>query len=518
MKRARVVVIGGGVTGLATACLLAREGHDVTVLEKNDELGGRAGAWEESGFAFDTGPSWYLMPEVFEHFYRLMGTTTADRLDLVPLRPGYRVYGEPRPQTENEPIDVSAGSEAVAALFERHERGAGDRVRRYVASASKTYHTALDAFLYNPFSSWRSFLSRRVLAAVPAVLPLVTRSLWTFVSRRFRDRRLRQILGYPAVFLGTSPFEAPALYHLMSHMDLADGVRYPIGGFRAFVSSLVDIADEHDVALLTGSEVTAITSDGGAVRAVEYVRGGRTLRREADIVVSAVDAHHTETALLPERDRSYPSRRWTTQVSGPGAVLVMLGVEGPTPELLHHSLFFSDDWQDNFDAIFGPDPRIPHRPSLYVCRPSATDDGVAPAGHENLFVLVPVPPDPAIGSGGRGVADSAVDAIADRAIAQIADWAGIPDLADRVVVRRTVGPADFEAWFHSHRGSALGPAHTLGQSAFLRGVTRSRRVEGLFYAGATGVPGVGLPMCLISAELVLKHLRGDHSPDPVEEP
>ncbi len=519
MTRARVVVIGGGVTGLATACLLAREGHDVTVLEKNDELGGRAGAWEESGFAFDTGPSWYLMPEVFEHFYHLMGTTTADRLDLVPLRPGYRVYGEPQRGPAGGPIDVSPGPDAVAELFESREHGAGVRIRRYVASASRTYRAALAAFLYNPFSSWRGIVSRRVLAAVPAVLPLLVRSLWAFVARRFRDLRLRQILAYPAVFLGTSPFETPALYHLMSHMDLADGVRYPIGGFRAFVASLVDLAAEHGVELVTGSEATAIVSEGRAVRAVECVEAGRTIRREADVVVSAIDEHHIETALLSARDRSYPARRWARRVLGPGAVLVMLGVEGPVPELLHHTLFFSDDWPGDFDAILGRDRRIPRRPSLYVCRPSATDDGVAPAGHENLFVLVPVRPDPAIGRGGHGASgDAEVEAVADRAIAQIADWAGVPDLAERIVVRRTVGPADFEAWFHSHRGSALGPAHTLGQSAFLRGVTRSRRVDGLFYAGATSVPGVGLPMCLISAELVLKRLRGDHSPGPVEEP
>lgn len=518
MTRSRAIVIGGGVSGLATACLLARDGHQVTVLERNDEFGGRAGVWEEAGFTFDTGPSWYLMPEVFDHFYRMMGTTTSAHLDLVPLEPGYRIYGEPTGVAE-QPIDIVAGTEQAAALFESREVGAGARVRRYLASATKTYHAAVNSFLYNPFSSWRDFTSRQTLTAVPAVLPLLTRSLWQFAGRRFTDKRLRQALAYPAVFLGTSPFDAPALYHLMSHMDLVDGVKYPSGGFRRFVASLVEIARENNVELIAESDVLSITSKDATVRSVEYLHDGQQHSVDADIVVSAIDEHHTETVLLQQSDRSYRQKRWDSQVSGPSAVLIMLGVEGELAQLLHHTLFFSDDWHDNFDAIFGSPSRIPQAPSLYVCKPSATDDEVAPDGHESLFVLIPLPPDTTIGHGGVGTSgDSLVNEIADRAIDQIAAWAGIPDLASRIVVRRTVGPADFAAQFNSFRGSALGPAHTLNQSAFFRGVTRSRRVDGLFYAGATSVPGVGLPMCLISAELVLKHIRGDHTPGPLEEP
>lgn len=519
MTASRVIVIGGGVSGLATAGLLAKDGHQVTVLEKSSAFGGRAGSWEQDGFTFDTGPSWFLMPEVFEHFYRMMGTTTADHLDLVPIQPGYRVYGEDARTAAHPPIDVRSGEEPVAELFESRERGAGSRIRRYLASATRTYDASVRSFLYNPFSSWRDFATRDVLASAPAVLPLLARSLWSFAARRFRDHRLRQILGYPAVFLGTSPFEAPALYHLMSHMDLVDGVKYPLGGFRRFVSSLVEIAEAHGVGLVADSEVTSISSAAGSVHEVTYRMGGDVHRLRADIVVSAIDEHHTETVLLDEADRSYPSKRWDSQISGPSAVLIMLGVKGAVPELLHHTLFFSDDWDDNFDAIFGSPTRIPAPASLYVCKPSATDDSVAPEGHENLFVLVPVPPDPGIGAGGIGAAtDRLVDEIADRAIAQISAWAGVPDLVSRITVRRTVGPADFATDFHTFRASALGPAHTLGQSAFLRGVTRSRRVKGLFYTGATTVPGVGLPMCLISAELVLKHVRGDHSAGPLEEP
>jgi phytoene desaturase len=154
-----------------------------------------------------------------------------------------------------------------------------------------------------------------------------------------------------------------------------------------------------------------------------------------------------------------------------------------------------------------------------VCRPSATDDTVAPAGHENLFVLVPVPAEPALGRGGiDGGGDPGIEAAADLVIDQIAQWCGIPDLAERVVVRRTIAPGDFEADLHSWRGNALGLAHTLRQSAVFRPRNASRRVRDLYYAGTSALPGIGLPMCLISAELVLKRLRGDRSAGPVAEP
>ncbi len=198
-------------------------------------------------------------------------------------------------------------------------------------------------------------------------------------------------------------------------------------------------------------------------------------------------------------------------------MLVLLGVEGELPELAHHSLFFTHDWQANFDAIF--EGRVPAPASVYVCKPSETDPSVAPAGHENLFVLVPVPADPGLGHGGpSGQGSAAVEAVADAAIEQIATWAGVPDLADRVVVRHTIGPGDFADDLSAWQGGMLGPSHTLRQSAMFRSRNRSRHIDGLYYAGSSTIPGIGLPMCLISAQLVLKHLRGDTSSGPLPVP
>lgn len=508
------VVVGGGVAGLATAALLGADGWRVTVLEARDDVGGRAGSWDCDGFRFDTGPSWYLMPEVFDHFFRLLGTTADRELDLVRLDPAYRVFSDPA--SGAAPVDVRSGREAATTLFESIEPGAGAKLADYLASAADAYDLSISRFLYDTYETTAGLRDPELLKRLPQLAPLLTRTLASHVERRFADPRLQRILEYPAVFLGGSPYGVPSLYHLMSHLDLDDGVLYPRGGFTEIVRAIERLAAASGAVIETGARITSIAVQDGRATGVELADGRRV---DADLVVSTADLHHTETALLPRELQTYPESWWRRRTPSPGALLLLLGVEGRVDELAHHTLLFADRWRENFDDIFGPSPRIPDPASLYVCRPSATDPTVAPPGHENLFVLVPVPADPGLGRGGeeRG-GDAAIEAAADRVIAQISSWCGIPDLAGRIVVRRTITPGDFAADLGAWRGNALGLAHTLGQSAVFRPRNASRKVAGLSYAGASSLPGIGLPMCLISAELVVKRLRGDRSPGPVSEP
>jgi phytoene desaturase len=515
----RTVIIGGGIAGLASAALLARDGHRVTLLEAQEQVGGRAGSWEAGGFRFDTGPSWYLMPEVFDHFYRLLGTSAEEQLDLVRLDPGYRVYFE----GNATPVDIAADRDANIRTFESLEPGAGAALGRYLDSAEETYRTAVDRFLYTSFASFRPLLVRDIVGRLGRLGRLLLQPLDRFVAGYVKDPRLRQILGYPAVFLGSSPDQTPAMYHLMSHLDLADGVLYPRGGFTRVIESMADLAMAAGAEILTSATVTAIRTTPGSAAAVTGVTyraaDGTSVDLDADTVVSAADLHHTETELVPAAQRTYPERWWRRKTSGPGAVLVMLGVRGSLPPLMHHTLFFTSDWKENFGRIFGRTPSVPSPASFYVCMPSATDDTVAPPGYSNLFLLVPVPADPGLGTGGLdGRGSPRIEEVADAAIAQLASWADIPDLAERIVVRRTIGPGDFARDLNSWKGGALGPAHTLRQSAFFRGANASSAVTGLFYAGGSTIPGIGLPMCLISAEILLKRLRSDTSTTPLPVP
>ncbi|WP_367404772.1 phytoene desaturase family protein [Kocuria marina] len=536
----RTVVIGGGFAGLATAGLLAQDGYRVTLLEQQDILGGRSGRWSAEGFSFDTGPSWYLMPEVIDRWFRLMGSSAAAELDLRTLSPGYRTFFEEH--LDEPPTDVVSGH--AEELFEQLDPGSSRALRMYLDSGAEVYELAKKYFLYTDFAHPRELMTPQVLKNLPRLGTLLTRSMKGYIDQRFTDPRERQILGYPAVFLGASPSSAPAMYHLMSHLDLTDGVQYPVGGFSALVDAMAELVRAAGVEIVTGATVTGIDVEraprsvrsqvaaarsrrrsAGSVRGVRYratssasnaprtAADGAETTVPADLVVGATDLHHIQTRLLPERYRA-PESRWKRRDPGPSGVLVCLGVRGKLPQLAHHNLLFTADWDDNFARI-GTGRELAEETSIYVSMTSATDPATAPEGDENLFILVPAPAVPEWGRGGISTPErhepgsEQVERVADAAVAQLARWAKIPDLESRVVVRRTYGPGDFVAQFNAWRGSLLGPGHTLGQSAMLRPGVTDPGIRGLFYAGSSVRPGIGVPMCLISSQVVWDAIRED---------
>lgn len=496
----KVVIIGAGVGGLATAALLAQAGYAVEVYEGRKQVGGRAGLEEVNDFRFDTGPSWYLMPEVYQQYFALLGERVEDHLQLTKLQPAYRVFYDYR-----QPLTIEGDIEHDTALFEQLEPGAGTAIREYLDQAERTYELAKRYFLYNPFTNWRTLLAPELLRHSRQLIRLLTQSLDAYVRSRLHQLALQQILEYPAVFLGTSPFSAPAMYHLMSYLDFKQGVYYPQGGIYEVVRVLQRMAEQRGVRVHTDSPVAGILTEQHRATGIRLMDGQEV---PADVVISNADLHHTETELLPAADRSYPESFWQQRTAGPSALLIYLGVRGELPQLVHHNLLFVERWRENFAAIF-ESKQWPDRPSLYLCRPSATDSSVAPSGMENLFVLVPLP-------AGVYKSPDELEAYADHCLQLISEQCTIPDLPARVIYRKLYSAADFASDLHAWQGTALGMAHLLRQSAFFRPSNQSKKVPNLYYVGGDVQPGVGLPMCLIGAQLVYKRLHGISSAGPLD--
>lgn len=495
-----VAIIGAGYGGLALANLLAKAGYSVTIYERNQSPGGRAGVVRQDGFTFDTGPSWYLMPEVFAQYYALFGLSSAEELSLIRLRPGYRVFFE-----SAAPITIAGDLETDAETFESIELGAGQKLYRYVERSQKIYDLSVKHFLYTNFQRIRELLHPEILRGSISMLGFMTKTIDRYVSHYFNDLRLKQILQYHMVFLGSSPFQAPAMYSLMSTLDFKSGVFYPKRGMYSLVESQVALGERLGVRYEYGADVEKIVVENDVATGLE-LRGGRTIL--ADIIVSNADLHFTETALLASEHQSFSEAYWKRRQPGPSALLISLGVRGELPQLLHHNLFFVDDWRENFKAIY-EDYAVPDAASLYVCNPTKTDRNVGPESTENLFILVPLP-------AGLTLSADEKTTLTARFIEQFARMAGAPDLAERIITQYVYGPDEFTSDFHSWLGGALGgQSHLLSQSALFRTPNKSRKVENLYYVGAGTRPGIGLPMCLIGAQLTYKRIRGIRAGGPL---
>jgi len=505
-----VTVVGGGVGGLSAAAYLADAGADVTLVEKNDQLGGRASRLEAEGFRFDMGPSWYLMPDVFERFFGHFGKTPEDYYDLERLDPHYRIFfkGEGSAGTDGECVDIAADRATNRELFESIEPGAGEAFEEYLTTSERHYGTAMDKFVYEDRSSLRDWVDLDVMRAAPVGLTLL-RSMQGHVEQYFEHPKLQQIMQYTLVFLGGSPRNTPALYNMMSHVDFNLGVYYPVakepdedgnhpGGIGVVVDAFVDLCRELGVTFETGVEVDEITRRKRGFSVVDG-NGSETERRPDRVVVNA-DYAHAEQELLPEHERQYDADYWDDRTYAPSAYLLYLGVEGDVPELAHHTLVLPDDWDPHFDQIF-ENPAWPDEPAYYLCVPSKTDDTVAPEGHSNLFVLVPIAP---------GLEDSPAqrERFRERILDDVADHADT-DLRDRIVFEEEFCVSDFVDRYNATEGTALGLAHTLRQTALLRPPNRSTAVDGLYFTGSFTTPGIGVPMCLISGQHTAEALIED---------
>ncbi len=477
-----VIIIGAGFAGMSAAAFMAKEGWKVTVLEKCATAGGRARQLQAEGFTFDMGPSWYWMPDVFDRFFAQFDKQTHDYYSLSRLDPSYRVYWK------NELSDLPAEYAALRQFFETVEQGSGERLDKYLEEAERKYRIGMQRLVYKPGQSFTEFLDPEVIRNIFTLD--VFSSIKKHVKKYFKNRKLQQLMEFPVLFLGALPEHTPALYSLMNYADMKGGTWYPQGGMYSVVKGIKKLAEDLGVSFRFDEEVEQIVIEKTQVRRVR----SRKNEYAADVVISGADYHHTEQNLLNEEQRSYSDSYWNKKVLAPSCLIYFLGLNKKLKDVLHHSLFFDAPFDQHADQIY-KNQQWPDEPLFYLSVTSVTDKSVAPAGCENLFILIPV------ASGLTGDTVELRDKYFLKVIQRIEKHTG-QSIQDSIIYKKTYSVSDFINDYHSFKGNAYGLANTLSQTANLKPSCRSKKIDNLFYTGQFTVPGPGVPPCLISGEVV----------------
>jgi phytoene desaturase len=494
VQKQPVVIIGAGIGGLSAAIRLAVAGQQVIVLEANDTVGGKMSEWQADGFRWDTGPSVITMRQVFEDLFASAGRRLDDYLTLLPVDPLTR-YFYPDGARLDALADPDAMDAQIAAIAPQDVAG----YRRYLHYAGEIHRITGPVFIYNDPPSIRRLMQTR-LPDMLRVDPL--RTMDGAIRSFVRSPHLRQLLGRFATYVGASPYLAPATLNVIAHVELAGGVWYPQGGIYSIARAFERLARELGVDIRTGARVDKILLDGEAVRGV-LLQDGSSI--DAAAVIANVDVATVYERLLRDTPRSLRRAASLTQVEPScSGFILMLGVEGETPDLAHHNIFFSSDYRREFSDIFQRGVP-PDDPTIYVAITSKTDPDHAPRGCENWFVLVNAPP---LGEAFDWGSEAA--AYRDHVLARLADFGH--DLRGRIRTERMLTPVDLERLTGARRGALYGASSNNRFSALRRPHNRAGDVRGLYFAGGTTHPGGGVPMVTLSgkvaARLVLDDLNG----------
>jgi len=477
----KVVIIGSGFSGLASACCLAEKGMDVTVVEKNDSLGGRARKFEHEGFMFDMGPSWYWMPEVFDQFFERFGKKVSDYYTLKRLDPSYRVY------FDDEYVDIPATMDELYAFFESHEPGSSKALKKFLDEAEYKYQVGMDEFVWKPGHGLAEFVDIRVVKSLFKLQ--MFSSIDKQIRRLFKNPKLIKILEFPVLFLGATPADTPALYSLMNYADLKLGTWYPMGGMHNIIGGMVSLAKELGVKFETNANIDGVSID----RRTALAAKSGDKEYECDYLVASADYHHVDQHIMPEGYRNYTESYWDKRTMAPSSLLFYLGLDTKIDGIKHHNLFFDEDFDLHAEEIY-KNPQWPTKPLFYICCPSVTDSSVAPPGKENMFLLVPLAPDL---EDSQEMRDKYFDIMCERIIEKV----GV-DIRPHIEYKRSFCMDDFKKDYNAYKGNAYGLANTLLQTAFLKPKLKNKHLDNVYYTGQLTTPGPGVPPSLISGQVV----------------
>ena len=481
----RVAVVGAGMGGLAAAIRLAAKGFEVEVFEKNAQVGGRLGRLEAEGFSFDTGPSLLLMTDTYRELFRFAGRNLDDYVRLIPLDSNYRVtFGD------GDSLTIRRTLPELIKELERIEPGVTPRFYRFLEDACNKYRLGRSEFVERDFEGARDFFGLRNLR-----LLLKTKAINNYyrqVSKFFQTEKLRQAFSLQTMYLGLSPFEAPAVYSLLPYTELAeDGLWFPEGGMYSLVEAMEKLATELGVRFHMNSPVEEIAVTKGRARGVR-VKGGEI---ESDAVLANADLPYAYRELLGgAADGDFRLRNRKKLEYTASAFMLYLGIEGKLGDMVHHNFYLSGHYRENFHAIF-KDHTLPDDPSFYAVVPSKTEPRMAPDGMESLFVLVPVPHLGPNVDWGRDIEE-----FREKVYGLLEQRCGIT--RERVVYEKVRTPLDWRDEYNLEEGAAFGIGHGIFQVGYFRPPMVSKSVEGLYFVGASTRPGTGVPLVTIGARLV----------------
>ncbi|MGF1553767.1 MAG: phytoene desaturase family protein [Paracoccaceae bacterium] len=486
----RVVVVGAGPGGLATAMMMARSGARVTVLEARDRVGGRTSAIEDQGFRFDLGPTFFLYPKILSEIFESCGERLEDHVELKRLDPMYDIVFE-----SGGAIRASADPEALKREVARISPRDAEHVEAYLADNAKKF----DRFypiLERPFFGLGSWFKRDILRALPMFRPWAT--VDQDLGRHFEDPRVRLAFSFQSKYLGMSPFKCPSLFTILAHVEYGHGVFHPVGGCAALLEAMARVATKMGVDIRLADGVEAMLFDGDRAAGVR----ARSGVYPADAVVVNADFANAMQRLVPdEKRRRWSNRKLAKKRYSCSTFMLYLGLKGTVDSLGHHTINLSEDYLGNLRDI--EEHRAPEDPTIYVQNACVTDPTLAPEGCSTLYVLAPV------GNQEGGTDWAALAPQYRKKVLARLEKLGVTDIENRIVTERMVTPADWESDLSIYRGATFNLAHNLGQMLHLRPQNRFEELDGVYLTGGGTHPGSGLPTIFESARITSRLMAED---------
>ncbi len=492
IKNKKVVIVGAGIGGITTAVYLAQRGYEVSVYEKNPSPGGRCGQFIRDGHRFDLGATMLLMPGVYHEIFNSLGISLEENKDIVPLEDLYRIYYD-----DCSSITFTSDRERMKQQLERIETGSFMKSEKYISEGYKIFQLGMEKLIkknfYNLFQ-FANFSNLGLLARLKVYI-----SHWSYTRKFFKHPHLLMAYTFQNIYVGQSPFNAPALFSMVPAAELMEGSFFPKGGMFAIIEKMYSAAEAAGVQFIYNNTIKEITVRNNKAEGIILEDGTPVL---ADIVISNADLPYAYRELLPDKGKSARIDRMKYSCS---AMCFHWGLDKTYPQLSHHSIFLSDSFREALDRIF-IDKTINIRPSFYVHAPARTDKAAAPDGQDTISIIV-----------GAGHIDKSKDqdwnaikkqtreAVIDRLKRQ-----GLEDFEKHIKFEICYTPESWESACNISRGSVFGSlSHNIFQMGYFRPHNRHDKYHNLYFVGGSTHPGNGIPNVLMSAKLVSERIMAE---------